>query len=201
MDRIGKVEPTIQQVLFDAIGANAIGQVRFMLKHIPTSYVNYAPKDGKTPLLQACMNGHLEMAQVLVENGATINTKDSEGNTCLHYAAMNEDHDMVRFLFDCCAGTFIRNNEGLLPVDLSPSEETAGIISERMMKDGPTEFVAACQRMNASGEMCNDSPFIKKQVDPHLRRISFPNMMRSEQCAMGINSVNEKLKKRRVSAD
>lgn len=45
-------------------------------------------KEGKTPLMLACENGHADCMQALLAQGAIHNAADARGNTALHYAAL-----------------------------------------------------------------------------------------------------------------
>jgi ankyrin repeat protein len=49
----------------------------------PNPKVNTKNTKGKTPLIKACEQGHIEVAQLLIDNGAKINIKDNNGNTAL----------------------------------------------------------------------------------------------------------------------
>ena len=51
--------------------------------------VNVADKDGVTPLHRAAMFGHKEVAELLIESGASPNVVDEAGVTPLHWAANN----------------------------------------------------------------------------------------------------------------
>ena len=207
MESTSKGESKIQQMLHEAVKRNDVGQVKFMIKHVPVSNFNHEwSKDGLTPLLRACKLGYVQMARILVENGAIINHTDNIGNTCLHFAAMGDDIEMVQFLLDCCAKTFVRNEKGILPIDLATDKGTLEAISERMMKDGPTEFVASCQRMNATGQMCKRSPLAMNENTNgrgQSRRISLPNSMMTEKYRENrlLPSQIDGLKKRRTSVD
>ncbi len=46
-------------------------------------------QSGWSPLLEACANGHLEVASVLLEHHARIDVFDETGKTALHLAAAN----------------------------------------------------------------------------------------------------------------
>ena len=46
--------------------------------------VNYADKNGETPLHWACYNGHTEVAIALIGKGANVNYADKNGWTPLH---------------------------------------------------------------------------------------------------------------------
>jgi DNA repair exonuclease SbcCD ATPase subunit len=62
------------------------------------SIVNWRNKDGYTAFSYACVEGHLEIAQFLVENGANPLLKMIWGHTPLHAAADNNHPSVVRFL-------------------------------------------------------------------------------------------------------
>lgn len=49
--------------------------------------MNFADKDGLSPLMGACVFGNVEIAHCLVELGATIEQKDDEGQ--LPYLSAN----------------------------------------------------------------------------------------------------------------
>ncbi len=46
-------------------------------------------EDGKTALIKAAENGHLEVVRILINNGANINTQDINFNTALSFALEN----------------------------------------------------------------------------------------------------------------
>ena len=48
--------------------------------NVPTNY-------DETPLHLACLNGHLQSAELLCKNGADLKAVDVKGNTVLHFAA------------------------------------------------------------------------------------------------------------------
>lgn len=46
----------------------------------------------------ASMGAHMNVLRVLHENGAELNSRDSQSNTVLHYAAISGDVDLVHFI-------------------------------------------------------------------------------------------------------
>jgi len=59
----------------------------------------YETETGMTPLILACSNGHVNVAQVLVEKGnANVNLAGHGGLTALHHACKNDHVDVVRYL-------------------------------------------------------------------------------------------------------
>ncbi len=174
MERQGDSRKRMQELIHNAVENNDLGQLRILLKHASPQIMNHRGQGGLTPLLRASQSGFHSMVRILLENGARIDDKDDDGNTCLHYAAREQNHDLVQLLLKSCARTFERNRKGQLPVDLA-SESTAELISDKMMKDGPTEFVAACQRMNS--RICNKSlPVVNNNdiVKNPTRSVSLP---------------------------
>jgi ankyrin repeat protein len=58
--------------------------------------VNAGDAEQRTPLHYACGFNHLEIAQMLLGEGAQLESADSKGNTPLHYAAGYGRHQLVR---------------------------------------------------------------------------------------------------------
>ena len=44
--------------------------------------------DGMTPLMMAVWTGRYEIVEFLVNEGASLEVVDKEGDNCLHYSAM-----------------------------------------------------------------------------------------------------------------
>jgi uncharacterized protein len=61
--------------------------------HTPSTDSN-----GTTALMRAMIRGHLPVAQLLVQNGADVNLKNKEGETCLSVARRFNHAELVRFL-------------------------------------------------------------------------------------------------------
>lgn len=58
--------------------------------------VNAGDAEQRTPLHYACGFNHLEIAKMLIEEGANLEVTDSKGNTPLHYAAGYGRPQLVR---------------------------------------------------------------------------------------------------------
>ena len=56
------------------------------------------PYRDKTPLMQAARNGEVEVAKVLLENGANVEAKDEDGDNPLRLAARNGHVEVVSLL-------------------------------------------------------------------------------------------------------
>ena len=57
----------------------------------------------KTPLWEACMKGHLDIALFLLEHGANPDLTDEEGHHLLFKAHSNGQHEIVRLMLECKA--------------------------------------------------------------------------------------------------
>ncbi|XP_033218322.1 serine/threonine-protein phosphatase 6 regulatory ankyrin repeat subunit A-like [Belonocnema kinseyi] len=57
-------------------------------------------ENNLTPLQQPCIEGHFEVAKLLIKYGADIHSKYSKGNTLLHHAVLgiNENKEFLDFL-------------------------------------------------------------------------------------------------------
>ena len=71
--------------IHDAAKAGDLGKVKALLKGNP--FLAFSKdKHGETPLHQAVLWGHKDVAELLLANRAEVNAKDNNGWTPLHYA-------------------------------------------------------------------------------------------------------------------
>ena len=80
------------------------------------SNVNAARDDnGATALIQAAQNGHLDIVELLLENGAWIDHKNCNGTSALFLAAQNGIPEIVRLLLEKGATADLANNSSVTP--------------------------------------------------------------------------------------
>ncbi|KAJ8517531.1 hypothetical protein ON010_g18311 [Phytophthora cinnamomi] len=103
------------------------------------SDVNQRMQDAsqKTALMLLCQpqQFHLDSFRMVLSLQATINAQDADGNTALHYAAMNNIAMAVRMLLDVGVDTTIVNKEGLTAlaiarVRLRPDSSARHLLTE-----------------------------------------------------------------------
>jgi ankyrin repeat protein len=82
-----------------AIEHSQLEAVQFFCR-ISKSTVKRAEDNGVTPLMKACIKGNQEIATVLLEHGALINSKDDKKDTALTYALTNGHLNLATFLFE-----------------------------------------------------------------------------------------------------
>ena len=85
--------------LMSAVAANDISGVRFFSK-AGGSLINQKNIGGATALHIAAREKNLEIAQMLIDNGADVNVADNEGWTPLMRAAMAGSSDVVELLLN-----------------------------------------------------------------------------------------------------
>ena len=91
-----------------------------------------------TPLINACQLGFCKIAKLLIENDASLNLQDVDGNTALHWAVINNKTDIVQMLLDdkrCILN--IKNRKGMTPIALAFQGnhlDIAKMISDEMTK-------------------------------------------------------------------
>lgn len=68
-----------------------------ILKERPSS-ITFRDPDGWSPLMVACMEGHLDLVKLLIENGADPNDADNNGWNCITFASENNRDDILDYL-------------------------------------------------------------------------------------------------------
>jgi hypothetical protein len=69
----------------------------------------------RTPAVAALAGGHFQLARVLYSNGSSLDPRDLDGNSPLHYAAHHEDLEMAQVLLDC-VDVNAKNHYGTTPL-------------------------------------------------------------------------------------
>jgi ankyrin repeat protein len=77
----------------------------------------------------AARQGNLPLVRLLVEDGARVDAGDMDQLTALHYASMNGDADMVKFLLSKKANARAMSSHSKLPADLASGERAEQIKS------------------------------------------------------------------------
>lgn len=91
--------------------------------------INLANKEGRTPLHYAALQGNVEIAKILLENGADVNVADkdtdpetalafrgNEGKAPLHYAVENGHVEVARLLLQKGANVNLKDEDGCTPL-------------------------------------------------------------------------------------
>ena len=116
-------------IYFQEIGGNALmlaidqghaEVVRLLLEHWMWEYSADGRDDhGLTALMFAAAAGDLEMAHLLLENGAPINARTDVGTTALMFASAEGHVEMVRFLVENGADIHIQNGHNYTALSLA----------------------------------------------------------------------------------
>lgn len=84
-------------------------------------------RDGSA-LHLAARSGQQEIAQLLIDSGATVDIRDLSDYTPLHNAAWNGNLDMVKLLLNAGADITARNYSGFTPLACAYRNNQTGVI-------------------------------------------------------------------------
>jgi uncharacterized protein len=123
----------IQAPQMDIHTAVVTGNLEVLKQHIAAgSDLNVKdPFGGSTPLISASLFGKTEMAQLLMEAGADINTVNNDGSTALHTSAFFCRPEIVAMLLAKGANKSIKNNFGSTALEsvMGPFQEVKDVYS------------------------------------------------------------------------
>ena len=122
----GAHDPTVD--IYEAAGSGDLAAARVLLQGRP-DLVSVNILFGMTPLQWAVQKGHLDMAELLLDNKADVNAKDILGETALHYAARNGRPDLVAILLSHGAKINTRNKAGQTPFQLATEGNHKDVIN------------------------------------------------------------------------
>ena len=69
-----------------AAGARGLAMVQCLVEQLG-AHIDRANKEGRTPLIWGCRNGHLELSKYLVSKRADIHATTKKGISCLHWVS------------------------------------------------------------------------------------------------------------------
>lgn len=95
------------------------GRLKRLIESVDAGFdINAEDDKGNTLLLLACQNINVKMVEYLLAKRATINHKNAQGNTALHFAmAYDAEGKLGEFLIARGADDTIENSFGLTPYD------------------------------------------------------------------------------------
>ena len=84
-----------------------------------------------TPLLAACAEGHVDAARLLLDNGADLHRRDSQGHTPLNLAACYGHIEVVQLLLDSGADADLNvaDEDGDTPIANAKAAGNASIVA------------------------------------------------------------------------
>ena len=117
--------------LIEAVLAGDVEVIKLLIR-APGIKLDRGDYRHLTPLAYAVQQDRWDLAELLVEAGAGVNTRvgDYEGNTPLHLAAERGDLKRVQWLLDHGADRQMSNFKQLTPQDVARSREVSNLIRD-----------------------------------------------------------------------
>ncbi|USE34373.1 ankyrin repeat domain-containing protein [Endozoicomonas sp. SCSIO W0465] len=108
--------------------------------------------DCPGPLHQACENGNIEIARILIQAGAEVGRRDYEGLHPLHHAAGHNDPDLIRLLLDAGAEpNWLADSEHRTPLHKAATAGNSGAVKALLTggadPDGFRVKIVCCAQM------------------------------------------------------
>jgi len=123
--------------IYEAIENNDMQAVKDFIRKKP-KIVNFRDNFGWTPLHEAVYGEHTDIAKLLIDYGADVNTKYKDGTTPLHLAALRGQTDAIKLLIDHDADVNAMANGGFTSLSLATEQgytETANLLRKHGAKE------------------------------------------------------------------
>lgn len=119
------------------------------LLRAPGINVNLASRQNETPLMMACIKGHLDLAKRLIKMGADVNR---EGWTPLHYAASADTPqtlDIVKLLLEESAYIDAASPNGTTPLMIAAQYSSEAVV-KLLLQEGADIMLRNQRNMTAA---------------------------------------------------
>jgi ankyrin repeat protein len=113
INKQGNVEQSTNgsdSLLITAVSENKPDIVRYLLQH--GAMIDYANRNGVTPLIGAAIKGHTEIAKLLIEKGARLDMQSQSGDTALTLAVDKGQTEIAKLLIEKSAKLDVQNKNG-----------------------------------------------------------------------------------------
>jgi len=121
----------VSTLLHHAVLLNNTEALHFLIGKIP---IDSRDATQLTPLMVAATKGHVDCAQILIDNGADMEAKDPQNQTALFGAIMSQSKAMVELLLQKGANIHVESLRGQTPLHiavLGQNTDIAKLLIER----------------------------------------------------------------------
>ncbi|XP_074291009.1 putative E3 ubiquitin-protein ligase XBAT35 [Silene latifolia] len=166
------------ELLYEQVSYGNVDGIKAL--HSEGAKLEYMDREGKTPLIAACLNPALHhVVKTLVELGANVNAyrPGHNGGTPLHHAAKRGLEKNVNLLLSHGANALLVNDDCQTPLDLARAK-------------GFTNVVRAIE-----GHICLYSGWLREQYGPGFLEILAPQFLSRKVWAVVLPSGSRNLRK------
>ena len=78
---------------------------------------------NRNKVFDAAVNGTVEDVKFFIERGVSVNAKNSNGSSLIHYATMNPNVEVLKFLVEKGADVNAKDNNGWTPLDFASGKK------------------------------------------------------------------------------
>eukprot|EP00933_Yihiella_yeosuensis_P041310 TRINITY_DN35706_c0_g1_i1.p1 TRINITY_DN35706_c0_g1~~TRINITY_DN35706_c0_g1_i1.p1 ORF type:complete len:732 (+),score=157.24 TRINITY_DN35706_c0_g1_i1:236-2197(+) len=168
-------------------------------KPVPPEAFAETDHDGRTPLMLAAEEGHLETVALLLQRKADVNAIDSEGNTVLMAAAMSchsRASLVAELLLNEEADAEVKNAAGRQAVELAQTSAAGYVIKTHVDRLVVARRLGKASR--TGGSWANKSAKSSDSLNSFDGRVRFDHLPRNLPAELIEAGIREMLKKRRA---
>jgi ankyrin repeat protein len=130
--------------LFSSAANGDVVGLEYALYHLARIDGRCVNKGGMTALHMACMHGHLEVVQILLDRGANVHVRDNNGSFPLHVAAAFNHADVCRLLLEYGADPDRKDWRNMTALEVAQQNKAERAVA--ML--GDSKAVEACRSLH-----------------------------------------------------